>query len=218
MSNGRLSIPASSKDSIRRVVCTWANANRDPHQKAMSDVGGVKADEVRERIIRAISLARSPRIVIVAGHVLSVYVVRGGGLNSSAKGFAKEQLSDVVDVSTHDSIVGEKGVVVVGNDVLVDGSSFAVSGEDGNQGGNSIRISGLKTTEVGRIEGCFVTANINTRVDSSSIGSLADIDHHVFNSFASGLVDKLELKIDWYSSLIFGDVGTNEFTVDVVTR
>jgi hypothetical protein len=183
----------------------------------MSDVGGVNVDKVRERIRRAISLARNPHIAIVADHVLSVYVVRRGSLNSSAKGFVKEQLFDVVDVSTDDSVVGEKGVVVMGNDVLVDGSSFVVSGEDDIEGGNSIRISGLKTTEVGRIEGCFVTANINTRVDTSSIGS-PNIDNHVLNSFASDVVDKLELKMGWYSSLIFGDVGTNEFTVDVVTR
>jgi hypothetical protein len=94
---------------------------------------------------------------------------------------------------------------------------WVVAGEDGIKGCNSIEVGGLEATEIGRIEGCFVAANVNTGVDTSGIGSQG-VDHHVLNSFANGVVDKLELKMDWYSSLIFSDVGPNGFTVDAVTR
>jgi hypothetical protein len=121
----------------------------------------------------------------------------------------------MVDVTAHNGIVGKKSVVVVWDNVLMGCTAGIVSRENGIEGCDTIRVRSLKSTEICASEGSLVAGNVNAGVDSSCIGS-PNIQHHVFDSLASRVVNELELEMDWNSGLRLRDVGADELAMNIV--
>ena len=146
MSNSRLTIPASRKGSITSIIRTRINTNRNPHQQPLTNIRGIQINIIGEWIIIIIRLTGSPLIIIITDNRLRISIIRRRGLNRTSQRLIKEQLSDMIDFSSDDGVVGECRLVEVRNDVLVDSSSGVMSGENGVEGCYSIRIGRLEAT------------------------------------------------------------------------
>lgn len=95
-----VSIKVRSIGSIRVIVGTGVDTNRDPGEQAVGDVVRVEVDKVGEGVVVGVVGRRGrPHVVLVAEHGDVVGVVRVGGLDCGAERLVEEELADVGDVA-----------------------------------------------------------------------------------------------------------------------
>lgn len=200
---------------IRGVVGSGIDTNLDPGKDSILNRVS-QVDVLREGVIRLISLKNRPHILLVAGHLDSVGVVRGKSLDFFTEVLGPEELSDVLNraVVDLDCAVGRDRCIGVSEEMGMGSTSLVMTGEDGLKLNNTIVVGDLDTTKESGVQ---TSLGANAGVNTSGV-AVPDVGGQVGDSIAGRYVDVLDLEEQRHSvtELCFDDVGSQVFADDVV--
>ena len=158
-------------------------------------------------------------IVSICGDGVGIVGVWSESVDFGDKVLVEEELSDVSDATTCVCAVGENRTVKMCLNVYMGCSSRVVTGEDTLILDDTIRVSGLQSTEKGLVDvrfvgGIAIASRYHTGIDTSGI-AVPNIGGEIFDGLAGIDVDELEVPCDGDTGLGLSDVAADILSLDV---